>query len=186
MKGDLVRGRTVLLVVSAHDAFLLDMCVEHLFQTHNVALAAPIAENIVTIGTDGLAHTVGTALEDILADPSLAREIEIETEETKIEEEVIDEVKKEDEKGDGKLILAEEIQEGRVSWRSFMLFLNGLGGAAPFFFLTLYVGALTLGQVTYMVSVWFLGVWALSMNIPPHLKFAFSSKLYIYYYRVSC
>ena len=83
----------------------------------------------------------------------------MEHEEAKIEEEVIDEVKKEDRKGDGKLILAEEIQEGRVSWRSLMLFLNGLGGATPFLFLTVYVGALTLGQITYMLSVWFLGVW---------------------------
>ncbi|KAF5327417.1 hypothetical protein D9619_004696 [Psilocybe cf. subviscida] len=141
LKGDLVRGRTVLLV------------------THNVALTAPIAENIITVGPDGLAHTIGTALEDILTVPSLVREVEMEQEEAKIEEEVIDEVKKEDEMGDGKLILTEEIQEGRVSWKSLKLFLNGVGGASPVLFFALWFSAHFVGQVTYMLAVWYLGVW---------------------------
>ncbi|KAF5327412.1 hypothetical protein D9619_003959 [Psilocybe cf. subviscida] len=138
--GDLVRGRTIVLV------------------THNIALTSPIADYIVTVGPDGIAHEVGTRLSDVLADSSLAREVEVEREDAKIEE-VIDEVKKDGDKADGKLILAEEVAQGRVTWKALGLYIRGLGGHMPALFLTFFLGGLVLEQVCNMSSVWFLGQW---------------------------
>ncbi|KAF9480291.1 multidrug resistance-associated ABC transporter [Pholiota conissans] len=141
LKGDLIRGRTVLLV------------------THNIALTAPIADHIVTVGKDGVAHEIGNDISAVLADPILAHEVKQEKEEAEIEKEVIDTVKKEDAQPDGKLILAEEIAEGRVTWKSMMLFLRGLGGERPIFFMAAYLLGLALMHGGNMLAVWFLGFW---------------------------
>ena len=95
-----------------------------------------------------------------LEDPILAHEIEQELDEAKLEEEVVDTVKKEDPaKKDGKLILAEEIVEGRVTWRSMMLFLKGLGGENPWFFLFAWMLGMTLMHGGNLVATWYLGYW---------------------------
>ena len=72
---------------------------------------------------------------------------------------VIDKVVKEADKADGKLILAEEIAEGRVTWRSMMLFLKGLGGDKPIFFMTAWMAGIALMHGGSMLGVWFLGYW---------------------------
>jgi len=72
---------------------------------------------------------------------------------------VIDKVVKEADKPDGKLILAEEIAEGRVTWRSMMLFLKGLGGNNPVFFMTAWMTGIALMHGGSMLGVWFLGFW---------------------------
>lgn len=72
---------------------------------------------------------------------------------------VIDKVVKEADKPDGKLILAEEIAEGRVTWRSMMLFLKGLGGDKPIFFMTAWMMGIALMHGGSMLGVWFLGFW---------------------------
>ncbi|KDR83119.1 hypothetical protein GALMADRAFT_238944 [Galerina marginata CBS 339.88] len=142
LKGDLIRGRTVLLV------------------THNVALTSPIADHIVSVSLDGFAHDVGTDISAVLAaDPLLAQQVEHEEDEAELEKEVVDEVKKEDPKKDGKLILAEEIVEGRVTIRSMMLFLRGLGGNHPYLFLAVWILGLALMHGGNMFAVWFLGYW---------------------------
>ncbi|PPQ73481.1 hypothetical protein CVT26_010183 [Gymnopilus dilepis] len=142
LQGDLIRGRTVLLV------------------THNVALASPIADHIISVSIDGHAHEVGSDISKALEDPLLAKEVEQELDEVKVEEEVVDTVKKEDTvKQDGKLILAEEIIEGRLKWSSVMLFLKGLGGDRPFFFMFAWMLGLTLMHTGSTISLWFLGYW---------------------------
>lgn len=128
-------------------------------QTHNIALTAPIADHIVTIGSDGVAHAVGHDISAVLADPTLAREVKQEQDEAEIEKEVIDTVKKEGEQPDGKLILAEEIVQGRVTRKSLMLFLKGLGGDKPIFFLAAWTLGLALMHGGNMVALWFLGFW---------------------------
>ena len=72
---------------------------------------------------------------------------------------VIDKVAKVDDKPDGKLILAEEIAEGRVTWKSMVLFLKGLGGDKPILFLTVWLMGMTLVHGGHVLAVWFLGVW---------------------------
>lgn len=76
-----------------------------------------------------------------------------------MEKEVIDSTKKESDKPDGKLILAEEIVEGRVTWKSMMLFFKGLGGERPVFFLLAWSLGLILMHGGNMLAVWFLGFW---------------------------
>lgn len=72
--------------------------------------------------------------------------------------------KKEDEdsgkkKKDGKLILAEEIARGHVSWRSLKLILTALGGKHPVLFFIIYFGGTVLMQLGYVIALWFLGYW---------------------------
>ncbi|PPQ71032.1 hypothetical protein CVT26_011497, partial [Gymnopilus dilepis] len=144
LAGDLVRGRTVLLV------------------THNVALTSPMASHIVSVDINGHVRDVGTDISAALkSDPLLAQEVEHEADEAELEKEVIDTIHKEDTvtKTDGKLVLDEEIIEGRVTWRSIMLFIKGLGGNHSLLFLGVWVCAMILLHSTDLFAVWFLGYW---------------------------
>lgn len=129
-------------------------------QTHNVALTSPVADNIITVGLDGVAHAVGNDISVALAvDPTLARELELEKDKLEVENEAVDTETKEGKKSDGKLIMAEEIEEGRVSWKSMELFFKGLGGDNPVLFLGAWVLAFILMHGGNMFGVWFLGFW---------------------------
>jgi len=86
-------------------------------------------------------------------------EVEQGLEEAEMEKAVIDKVVEGSDKPDGKLIVAEEIAEGRVTWRSMVLFLKGLGGDKPFLFLTAWLMGMTLMHGGQVFAVWFLGVW---------------------------
>lgn len=115
---------------------------------------------MVSIGLDGIPHDVGSDISAALeSDPVLAREAEAEQEETKVAIQVVDAANKEEQKSDGKLILAEEIVEGRISWKALKLFLDGLGGGHPFLFMTIWMGGLTLAHIAISFGVWFLGYW---------------------------
>ncbi|KAF8885698.1 multidrug resistance-associated ABC transporter [Gymnopilus junonius] len=163
LKGDLLRGRTVILV------------------THNVALTSPIADNIISVRIDGYVHEVGTDISAALEDPLLAQQVEQEIDQAQVEEEVVDIVKKEDtSKVDGKLILSEEIVEGRVTWRSVMLFLKGLGGDRPYFFMFTWMLGITLMHSGSMLAVWFLGYWGSQYEIhnPEDVKVPYYLSLY--------
>jgi ABC-type methionine transport system ATPase subunit len=70
LKGDLIKGRTVLLV------------------THNVALASPIADYVVSMGTDGRIVSQGVPTEALVVDRDLAEEISHEQEAIELEEEL--------------------------------------------------------------------------------------------------
>ncbi|KAF8963043.1 multidrug resistance-associated ABC transporter [Flammula alnicola] len=97
--GDLVKGRTVLLV------------------THNVALVSPVAKFIVSIGQDGAIKTQGMDIETSLAsDPTLAAEVQLEQEEMEIANQEIPSLAKKEAPADGKLVLAEEIAKGHPIW----------------------------------------------------------------------
>ena len=89
----------------------------------------------------------------------MAKEVEQDLEEADMEKVIIDKVVKGSDKLDGKLILAEEIAEGRVTWRSMVLFLKGLGGDKPILFLTAWLMGMTLVHGGHSLAVWFLGVW---------------------------
>jgi ABC-type methionine transport system ATPase subunit len=70
LKGDLVKGRTVLLV------------------THNVALTTPIADFVVSLGTDGRIISQGAPTTVVVEDKALAEQIAHEQEAIKLEEEL--------------------------------------------------------------------------------------------------
>ncbi|VDC02108.1 unnamed protein product [Peniophora sp. CBMAI 1063] len=144
LKGDLIRGRTVILV------------------THNVALAGPIADFFVSVGRDGSVttrHSYGNMLE---TDKTLAREAAMEEELlTKADEEVDraegDEAVKQ---AEGKLVVDEEIAEGRVSLHALSLFWSALGGKHPFLFWTTFLGSVTVYQLLGSLQSLWLGRWA--------------------------
>lgn len=92
-------------------------------------------------------------------DENFAAEVEKEQDEVEIEESVIDQVKKGEKEADGKLILAEEIEEGHVSWTAIKLYLKALGGSFPIFFITIWIGGQVMNEGCSMFSVWFLGFW---------------------------
>ncbi|CAA7262907.1 unnamed protein product [Cyclocybe aegerita] len=143
-KGDLVKDRTMLLV------------------THNVALAGPVADFVVSIGVDGNVRTQGNEVALALAnDPKLASEV-ADNEATDVaaakENETIDKPK-DVVSGVGKLVMAEEVVVGHVSWRTMGLLLDGLSEGHLVTFAFIFATTLWTSQIIYTAQTWFLGMW---------------------------
>jgi ABC-type glutathione transport system ATPase component len=88
-------------------------------QTHNVAMASPIADFVVALGTDGRVTSQGSVADALKHDKRLRAALEKEKVVEEKAEEVIDEQAPADDnkkKSDGKLVVAEEIAEGHVRW----------------------------------------------------------------------
>lgn len=85
-------------------------------------MASPIADFVVSLGTDGRVQSQGTLSKVLAKDDKLAEELAEESEEIKKAQDEVDHVDPDDEvapkKGDGKLVVAEEISEGHVSWQA--------------------------------------------------------------------
>ncbi|KAH9480765.1 ATP-binding cassette transporter abc4 [Psilocybe cubensis] len=139
--GDLVKGRTVLLV------------------THNVALVSPIAEMVVTLGSDGSISSHSRAINNSdTAHPETVKGTQYMT--LPPPEKPTDAlVPSSSTNPAGKLVMAEEIVEGHITWRSMKLLLSALGGRHPTLFGVLWIGGLVLCEATFMMQPWFLGVW---------------------------
>ena len=60
---------------------------------------------------------------------------------------------------DGKLVIAEEIAEGRVTWKSMKLYFSGLGGDYPLMFFSTWISVTLLTDCVNTFQVWFLGYW---------------------------
>ena len=60
---------------------------------------------------------------------------------------------------DGKLVIAEEIAEGRVTWKSMKLFFSALGGNYPLMFFSIWISVTFLTDWVNTFQVWFLGYW---------------------------
>ena len=104
-------------------------------QTHNVAMASPIADFVVSLGTDGRVASQGTLSKVLAKDHKLSEEMAEEREELKKADDEVDAVEPDSEdapkKGDGKLVVAEEISEGQASWAcASCLALSRLTGSA--------------------------------------------------------
>ena len=114
---------------------------------------------MVSIGPDGTVRSqgieqLGTALAH---DPSVASEAQCFQPRT-----VVGEVKphiKKDSSTDGKLVIAEEIEKGRVTWTSMKLYLSGLGGDHPLMFFSIWISASFLRDWMDTFQAWFLGYW---------------------------
>lgn len=141
--------------------FLIDHRSFRSHKTHNIALTAPIADFVVSIGLDGVPHEAGSDISAALErDPALAREAEVEQEEADMDRQIVDAVNnKEEDKSDGKLILAEEIVEGRITWTAFKLLLVGLGGKHHILFMATWMGGFGVVHMFLSFGVWFLGYW---------------------------
>jgi ABC-type methionine transport system ATPase subunit len=123
--GDIVRGRTVLLV------------------THNVALVAPVVNHVVCLGLDGRIVATGSPSEIFLKDRALAEQVVHEQEALELdadldEDEDDDDMDKKVAVDGAKLVVTEEVQQGHVSWKAIKLFFGALSGW-PTVFWTLYL-----------------------------------------------
>ncbi|KAJ7745476.1 P-loop containing nucleoside triphosphate hydrolase protein [Mycena maculata] len=141
--GDLIKDRTVILV------------------THNVVMTSKIAEFVVSLGLDGRVRSQGSIYDALAKDEVLAEEVSKDEEFLELTEKEIDTPLPADEsKKDGKLIVAEEIEIGHVSWSALDLYFTGMGGTYPPLFFAVLVLGLVGGQVAVAVQTWYLGYWA--------------------------
>ncbi|KAL4247270.1 ATP-binding cassette transporter C [Abortiporus biennis] len=144
-QGDLVRGRTVILV------------------THNIALTAPIAEFVVSLGNDGRIVSQGSLSHALAEDKNLSAELAkekktIEEAEEAIDEEIPGEPVK---KSDGKLIVEEEIAEGHVGWTSLkLLFANMAGRHGLLIYWVAFWSLAILFRISANVEAYVLALWA--------------------------
>ncbi|KAG5644694.1 hypothetical protein DXG03_007917 [Asterophora parasitica] len=155
--GDLIQGRTVLLV------------------THNVSMVAPISKFVVSLGSDGQILSQGTILDALAKNSELQLEVALEkVAEQKAEEEIdgqeAEETRKE---AQGKLILEEESGEGHISWESgewcliLKMYLVALGGRHWIFFWTAFTTATFFECAIEVLQPWLLGVWATQYTLHP-------------------
>lgn len=59
----------------------------------------------------------------------------------------------------GKLIVAEEIQQGHVTWKAMKLFFSSLGGNHPILFFLVFSFGLLVTDLATMSQSYFLGHW---------------------------
>ncbi|EIM80365.1 uncharacterized protein STEHIDRAFT_162782 [Stereum hirsutum FP-91666 SS1] len=149
--GDLIQGRTILLV------------------THNVSMVVPIADFVVSLGSDGQILSQGTMSDALANNSKLRQEIAKEKafEEKAEQEEAFEAFEtpapgqvvpaQKEEKKDGKLIMEEETAEGHISWNSVKMFLGALGG--PGFWIGFTLASFFECSIE-SVQPWLLGLWA--------------------------
>ncbi|KAK7461891.1 hypothetical protein VKT23_008323 [Stygiomarasmius scandens] len=145
--GDLVKGRTIILV------------------THNVALARPIASFVVAM-KDGRIESQGTVADALSKDATLSKEaVKDQQAISRTTEEVDHQPPPDEPKGDGKLIAAEEIEEGHVSWPALKMYFSGMGGSYPWIFFFSVVGASLFTEIINSFETWFIGsYWSSQYN----------------------
>ncbi|KAG9028739.1 hypothetical protein FS837_003797, partial [Tulasnella sp. UAMH 9824] len=144
LQGDLVKGRTVILV------------------THHVAMLAPVAEFVVSIGSDGRIQSQGQASDALKKDANLAAEAE-EDQEIVEKREKVENLeggdKPKDTKPAGQLIVAEEIVEGRIEFPAFKFFFGMVGSV---WFWVAFMAAMAGSEAVYILQPWdqwYLGIY---------------------------
>ncbi|KAF5345715.1 hypothetical protein D9758_013070 [Tetrapyrgos nigripes] len=142
-KGDLVKGRTILLV------------------THNLVLTQPIASFVVSV-KDGRIASQGSVSDALAENRALIAEAEKEQKELETADEVVDAVPltADAPKSDGKLIVAEEMEIGHLGWSALRLFLKALGGNHVTVFFVVFLGMMVSTEFLGVFQTWFLGYWA--------------------------
>ncbi|KAL4068375.1 hypothetical protein V8B97DRAFT_1975301 [Scleroderma yunnanense] len=141
--GDLIKGRTVILV------------------THNVAMASSVAQYVVSLTPNGRVASQGTVSEAIARDDKLAAEMVDVQEALQRQEDIAcnTEVVPMNER-DGKLVMAEEILEGHVSWPAMKLYLASVGGSHAIYLWSTFLFLMMVTEVTNIFQTWFLGYWS--------------------------
>ncbi|OCH90238.1 hypothetical protein OBBRIDRAFT_812797 [Obba rivulosa] len=143
--GDLVRGRTVILV------------------THNVALTRRIAHFVVSMSSNGRIASRGTMEKALTEDAKLLTQLAEETTQvakTQHDVEQSDMDARDGESKKGTLVVEEEVAVGHVGWSALKLYLSSVGGTRPYLFWSFCLGAYFLSDLTMIVQSWFLGYWA--------------------------
>ncbi|EJC97738.1 P-loop containing nucleoside triphosphate hydrolase protein [Fomitiporia mediterranea MF3/22] len=167
LQGDLIQGRTVLLV------------------THNISLAGPIAGHVVVLTRHGTVSAQGTVSEVLNKDSRLRAEAEKEREaanqeiESKMDEAIKDkDADSEDsKKAAGKLVVAEEKAMGRVELAAILLYVASMGGA--FVWISI-VGSRLLAMVIMVMQQWFMGYWSNQYETHPASEVPVLRYLFLY------
>jgi hypothetical protein len=127
---------------------------EAIRKTHNVSMASPVAQYMVSMGPSGQIIGQGSvadlvASKRVVMDGSEAINPTPEKPETAVK--VADELNA----IDGKLVLAEEKAEGRISLSSMRLFLDDVAGPWPvLFWLAYFLGGIAT-HVTLTLEPWY-------------------------------
>ena len=81
-------------------------------------MASPVADFVVSLGTDGRVASQGSMSKVLAKDKGLSKEIDEENKVIEKAEHTVDDQQpvEESKKSDGKLIVAEEISVGHISW----------------------------------------------------------------------
>jgi hypothetical protein len=127
-----------------------------------VAIASPIAHFVVSLGLDGRVLSQGSVSDALAQSQLLAAELKDNENVTEKAAGEIDftDPNKGTAKGDGKLTVAEEIQEGHVKAQALKLFFVSLGGSHPLLFWIVFSILLFCKFFIYTFETWWLGFWA--------------------------
>jgi hypothetical protein len=123
-------------------------------------MAEPLANYVVSLGLNGHVHSHSSIAEALATDKVLAEELNKDQEVLAKKTNEIDALPATKTKADGKLIVAEEIEEGHVSWDALKFYFHGLGGNHALLFFILVLTGLGLEQLLNAFRTWFLGYWA--------------------------
>lgn len=137
-------------------------------------MTGSIADFVVSLGSDGRILSQGTMSKALATSKALTKELEArEMKLHKAEETVDGEVPEVREGKSGKLMVAEEIAEGHVSWSAcesphhlhkpslmspVKLFFIGMGGSHPFLFWFTVLASLTLTETSLAIQTRYLGM----------------------------
>jgi ABC-type multidrug transport system ATPase subunit len=138
LRGDLVEGRTVLLV------------------THNIALTANIAGYVVMLSRSGRVAEQGTVEEVLKMDAKLRRQIEQEKADGDGGIKEGGDTPETDD-GKGKLIIPEEKAIGRVEFAAYALFLKAIGSPLEW---TAFLIFFWFGTLLDVSMTWYVGYWS--------------------------
>lgn len=146
-KGDLLRGRTVILV------------------THHVSMVSPVADFVVHLGMGGNIVSQGACDEVLMSDIELKEAITEDKEEIEQIDKEIDSapeaVTKEKDAAAGKLVLAEEKSVGRISRSALFEFFKALGGPV---FWTIWPIGMIISEFWISAIPYWLGIWSRAYN----------------------
>lgn len=141
-------------------------------------MAAPLTDFVVSLNTDGYVVSQGSVTDALTEDSRLVEEMKHEEQAIELDE-IEETVTKPAEDKKGKLVVAEEIVIGRVSWNAcehppspasvhmllmifipVSLFVRGLGGKWPAFFWLQYLCGLGITEFFDILEMWWLALWA--------------------------
>ncbi|RDX55375.1 P-loop containing nucleoside triphosphate hydrolase protein [Lentinus brumalis] len=145
LKGELVRGRTVILV------------------THNVAVVEGVASYVIFLGQDGRITNQGKWSRVAQDDAALRKELEVTQGEFAVEiggTNKDTEIKKLRNSGQGKLVAPEEIAKGHVSRNTVKAYFSDLNGGHPFLFWGIVIVGILLCDASTIAQPYWLGHWA--------------------------
>ncbi|KAI0357911.1 P-loop containing nucleoside triphosphate hydrolase protein [Trametes cingulata] len=164
LKGDLLRGRTIILV------------------THNVALTSPVADFVVDMGSDGRILSQGSLSSALEHDSKLLKDVSEKQEEIEKAEDEVDSDKLEDaaaHQNTGKLVVAEEREDGHVGWSALNLYLANMS-KRPILFWFIYMSAHIMRHVIGNFQTWYLGYWAAQYEVHPPEEVSVGHYLTVY------